>query len=83
MLRLARGYPTFRYAMAMIGQSPSLPLSALTLYNKTVRAVNQRMSFMHCSPTYPAIGTPTFIPLFRMLILIAPCPCPCPWIPNL
>jgi len=26
--------------MAMIGQSPSLPLSALTLHNKTVRAVN-------------------------------------------
>jgi hypothetical protein len=31
ILSLAQGYPNFRYATVMIGQSPSLPLSALDL----------------------------------------------------
>jgi len=78
ILSLAQGYPNFRYATVMIGRSPSLPLSALDLAHQHSQGGQCLSCIVHRHT--PRLKPPTCIPLFRMLILIAPCPRP--WIPK-
>ena len=77
ILSLARGGPISQAQYdpwTVIGQIPSLPLSALNLTHPSSRGGQCLSCIVHRHT--PRLKPPTCIPLFRVVALLAPCLCP-------